>query len=248
MSSRELNELMEMLSGLILQFLPTIIAGVVAAYLVTFAIRWFVFVKAGEKGWKSLIPFYSDYITYKIAWDGKVYLYLIGAQVGSMILSAIFSAIHPVMGAVLGTPLVILSTGVNSLAGMLMHFKMARAFGHKDFFAVGLWLFNNVFMTVLAFGDSVYQGPVPGIIPGNLERKAQLPGKPAIPAQPQPQPQPQMQPQMQPQQQAYAPQQAYAQQQVYAQQQAYGQQYGYPQQEQPRASRRSQNGGYYDQR
>ena len=45
---------------------------------VTFALAWWIlqivanwriFTKAGEAGWKSLIPVYSDYISYKIAWQ-----------------------------------------------------------------------------------------------------------------------------------------------------------------------------------
>ena len=28
---------------------------------VSFVLRWNMFIKAGEPGWKSLIPFYSDY-------------------------------------------------------------------------------------------------------------------------------------------------------------------------------------------
>ena len=30
--------------------------------------RWMVFGKAGEPGWKSLIPIYNTYTSYKIAW------------------------------------------------------------------------------------------------------------------------------------------------------------------------------------
>lgn len=36
---------------------------------------WKVFEKAGEAGWKSLIPFYSSYILFKIAWgNGLLFL------------------------------------------------------------------------------------------------------------------------------------------------------------------------------
>ena len=31
--------------------------------------NWNIFTKAGEAGWKSLIPIYGDYISYKIAWQ-----------------------------------------------------------------------------------------------------------------------------------------------------------------------------------
>lgn len=31
--------------------------------------NWRIFTKAGEAGWKSIIPVYGDYISYKIAWQ-----------------------------------------------------------------------------------------------------------------------------------------------------------------------------------
>lgn len=253
---RMLEESLETIMPMLASFLPIILSVVLSAFVVNFAIRWFVFVKAGEKGWKTLIPFYSDYIVYKIAWNGKVYLYILAAQAGSMILTGILSAISPVLGSVLGVPLNVAAMGMASLAGMLMHFKMARAFGHGDFFGAGLWLFNSIFMTVLAFGESTYEGPVPGIIPGRAAQKAarakeemqqSQPIRPVRPAQPvAQQPVTQQQVYQQQYEQQYE-QQQYAQQQ-YAQQQYAQQQYGYPQQEQQRAGRRAQHGEYYNQR
>ena len=37
-------------------------------YVLCLISRWKVFDKAGIAGWKSLIPIYSDYCTFKIAW------------------------------------------------------------------------------------------------------------------------------------------------------------------------------------
>ena len=60
---------------------------------------WKVFEKAGEAGWKSLIPFYNLYSTFKIAWGkGWMFLWLI-------------------------VPL------VNLVFLLMLPFKMARAFG-----------------------------------------------------------------------------------------------------------------------
>ena len=35
---------------------------------------WGVFCKAGEKGWKVLIPFYNEYLLFKIAWKPSICL------------------------------------------------------------------------------------------------------------------------------------------------------------------------------
>ena len=38
-------------------------------WLLQIIANWNIFTKAGEAGWKSIIPVYSDYISYKIAWQ-----------------------------------------------------------------------------------------------------------------------------------------------------------------------------------
>ena len=40
-----------------------------AWWLLQIIANWRIFTKAGEDGWKSIIPIYGDYISYKIAWQ-----------------------------------------------------------------------------------------------------------------------------------------------------------------------------------
>ena len=40
-----------------------------AWWLLQIIANWRIFTKAGEAGWKSIIPIYGDYISYKIAWQ-----------------------------------------------------------------------------------------------------------------------------------------------------------------------------------
>ena len=59
---------------------------------------WGVFCKAGEKGWKVLIPFYNEYLLFKIAWKPSICLikwlclfgHGFGYTVGIMFLPFIF--------------------------------------------------------------------------------------------------------------------------------------------------------------
>ena len=57
--------------------------------------NWNIFTKAGEAGWKSLIPIYGDYVSYKIAWQTS-YFWLrafgrgIGFAIGLILLQPIF--------------------------------------------------------------------------------------------------------------------------------------------------------------
>lgn len=141
-----------------------VIALALSMVVMMLGMRWFVFVKAGQKGWKALIPFYSDYINYKIAWDGRIYVALLVGSIASALLGAICGLIHPVFGMVISVICNTAVLGAGALAGMILQFKMARAFGRNDYFAVGLYFVSPVFTAILAFGDAHYQGaPTDGI-------------------------------------------------------------------------------------
>ncbi|MGN0746160.1 MAG: DUF5684 domain-containing protein [Aristaeellaceae bacterium] len=254
-----MRQLESMLGGVAANVGAYVIATLLSGVVLGYAMRWFIFKRAGEKGWKGLIPFYSDYIYYKIGWDGRIYLALLIGQVASTVLGSVCGLINATFGMVVSLVLNIVVLSARAVARMMLQFKIARAFGRSDFFAVGLYFLGSVFSAVLAFGDSTYKGPqlndglgVPGFIDNAGRRAAetvsraaqsmaqpyQPPQQPYAPVQPQ-QPQQQRQP-AQRQQQAYQQrQQPYApvqpQQQAYPQrQQPYGQQQTY----QPNATQR----------
>lgn len=152
--------MLEMMGGAIGSFIGPILGTLFSSVILTYCIRWFIFVKAGEKGWKALIPFYSDYVQYKIVWDGRIYLALLIGSIGSPLVGGIFGLIHPVLGTIISAILGVVVAGANAVAGMILDFKYARAFGQNDYFAVGLYFLNNVFSAILAFGQCKYQGAV----------------------------------------------------------------------------------------
>lgn len=52
------------------------ISAVIASlifYIVLVIANWKIFTKAGEAGWKSIIPIYNGYILYKISWKTSVF-------------------------------------------------------------------------------------------------------------------------------------------------------------------------------
>lgn len=157
-SAREMESILEMLMGSIGAFIGPIIATLLSGVILTYCIRWFIFAKAGEKGWKALIPFYSDYINYKIAWDGRIYIALLIGTVGSTVLGALIGLLSAGLGMVISVVLSTIVAGAKAVAGMILQFKFARAFGKNDYFAVGLYFLNNVFAAILAFGECEYRG------------------------------------------------------------------------------------------
>lgn len=90
---------------------------------------WKIFEKAGEAGWKSIIPFYNYYILFKIAW-GNGLLFLL-----------------------------MFIPFVNFIIAIILEVKLAKAYGQSGGFAVGLIFLPNIFTLILAFGSSQYVGP-----------------------------------------------------------------------------------------
>jgi len=92
---------------------------------------WVVFRKAGESGWKSVVPFYNFYILMRIS--GKPGWWFI----------------------LLPIPL------VGQAVQLLAMLSLAEKFGRSPVFAVGLTLLPMFFFPILAFGGSQYQFAVP---------------------------------------------------------------------------------------
>lgn len=129
------------------------IAIVAVWYIVLIIADWKIFVKAGEPGWKSLIPFYCAYIQYKLFWNTCFfpvflisYLILFFYQLADI--TSLASALLCIGNSVVSLVLHVVSTH-----------KMSKAFGHGIGFTLGLLFFEPIFSMILAFGDSQYQGP-----------------------------------------------------------------------------------------
>ena len=117
--------------------------------------NWRIFIKAGEAGWKSIIPIYGDYISYKIAWQ-PAYFWL------TLILGIISSYLQGTLET--GESLtiymiVILIKIILAVISIMYSIKLARAFGRGIGFAIGLILLQPIFMLILGFGDDRYYGP-----------------------------------------------------------------------------------------
>lgn len=131
---------------------------------------WNLFQKAGQPGWKSLIPLYSDYTLFGIAWDKRYFwiefLIGIGVSVMSGLLPEareglrIFYGAFPVFQLSLNLfRLFVFLGGAVCLIGIKVAFavKLSRAFGHGNGFAAGIFFLPTVFCLILGLGSSRYQ-------------------------------------------------------------------------------------------
>jgi hypothetical protein len=89
---------------------------------------WYMFQKAGEPGWAAIIPIYNYLIAIKIA--GKPWWYL----------------------------LLMLIPVVNLIIYIVVLDGLAKSFGKGTGFTVGLFFFLFIFIPILGFGNSVYNG------------------------------------------------------------------------------------------
>lgn len=89
---------------------------------------WRIFAKAGEAGWKAIVPFYNTYILYKITWGNGLYF------------------------------LLLLIPCVNVVIQIITSVKLAKVFGKGIGFTLGLIFLGPIFQLILAFDSSEYQG------------------------------------------------------------------------------------------
>lgn len=124
--------------------------SLVCAVLVIIA-TWKIFTKAGEKGWKCLIPVYNLYILYKLTWRPLMFIpviLLLGFFGGSMNYpDAIWLVLAGCLAGIVGGVLYII--GLNQLS---------KSFGKGKLFTVGLWLLAPIFYMILGFGKAEYIG------------------------------------------------------------------------------------------
>ena len=121
-------------------------AGGVAGFFATYSIvalvvcvlsiiaEWKIFTKAGEAGWKSIIPIYNAVVLFRIA--GISPLWILGY----------LASFIPVVG-------IFVAAGIT----IYLNISLGKAFGKSTGFIVGLVLLNTIFTLILGFDSSEYQ-------------------------------------------------------------------------------------------
>lgn len=124
-------------------------------WLLQIIANWNIFTKAGEAGWKSIIPVYSDYISYKIAWQPS-YFWLV------FVLGIITSVANGMADSNETNTTILLIVSliriILAIISILYCIKLSRAFGHGIGFAIGLIFLQPIFMLILGFGNDPYYG------------------------------------------------------------------------------------------
>ena len=115
-------------------------------YIVWKVAYWKIFSKAGEKGWKSLIPIYDQYVLCRIVGVSPWWLLICAA---SGILSSISGFFATLFAA------------VSIYFFILVAISLARSFDKSDGFGIVTFFFRVICFCILAFDKSKYLGPKP---------------------------------------------------------------------------------------
>lgn len=125
MTPEETATLLGLAVGTVVYFFVSLAITIV--YLIAL---WRIFAKAGEAGWKALIPIYNYYIILKIVGRPGWWLVLL---------------LLPI---------------VNIIVLLLVAVDLAKSFGKSDVFGVvAVWLFTIIGYMILGFGKAKYVGP-----------------------------------------------------------------------------------------
>lgn len=124
-------------------------------YLSLTVAQWKLFTKAGEKGWKALIPFYNMFVSH----------HLIGMRHFWFVLDIIFWAIEIILDIIQVTPIWIeeaffsVAIIVTIISEILHIMKLCYCYTKSERFGIGLFILPPLFSLILAFDSSEYNPP-----------------------------------------------------------------------------------------
>ena len=124
-------------------------------WLLQIIANWRIFTKAGEPGWKSIIPVYGDYISYKIAWETG---YFWATLILGIAASWVQGQADPYSNNIMIAFVVLVLRIIIAVISIMYSVKLAKAFGRGIPFALGLIFLQPIFMLILGFGDDPYYG------------------------------------------------------------------------------------------
>ena len=148
------------------------VISLIVAVLIIIA-GWKIFEKAGEKGWKALIPIYDIYILFKICgiknWFWCLFCVTIIASImmGANTPTDIqyiedWSGIHMDISTITwgNYPVylsgMVISCAASIVAEIMIAIKLAKAFGKGVGYTLGIIFFPYIFAMILGFGKAKY--------------------------------------------------------------------------------------------
>ena len=138
--------------GMLMASMSMLAVAGILIWILTIVAYWRMFEKAGEAGWKSVIPVYATYKMYDIVWNKSMFWAALAAGLGSGILGLF---VQSGVG-MLAWMLAMVCAAAAGVINILFCVNMAKIYGHGGGFAAGLVFFNTIFILILGLGNSEY--------------------------------------------------------------------------------------------
>ena len=140
------------IGGLVALGVGVIIALVIIWYVLQAIADWKIFAKAGEPGWKSLIPIYNVFVEYEICWTGVLGLVFIAATI-------VTGLVDTTNASTFVKVLVVIVSILAIVLHLLQSIKLSKAFGKGTGFGLVLFFCVPIGRLILGFGSARYIGP-----------------------------------------------------------------------------------------
>lgn len=148
-------------------FIAFFLMAIFIFYILIIIANWKIFEKAGEAGWKSIIPIYNIYIMFKIVNMKSWFWWVIGISLCASIMFVVdgfdpytmteaqmqrfdFGA-HPM--TLIGICMILI---VGIWTEITYAYRTSKVFGHGLGYTLGLIFLPNIFQLILGFGNSKY--------------------------------------------------------------------------------------------
>ena len=128
-----------------------IIVGIaIVIYILLIIAWWKIFKKAGQAGWKSIIPIYNVYILCKITKINFWICFLLIPVVIGILNALVFKDNQSISSLISGVYTLVIE--------IVISYRLAKAFGKGIGYTLGLIFLPNIFTLILGFGSAKYVG------------------------------------------------------------------------------------------
>lgn len=144
-----------LIAGILMFMVVIIIISLVIAILKLIG-TWKMLTKAGESGWKSLIPFYNQWTLCKVAGISPYWVLEI------IVVSMINTVLNGILGSNVISGILSLIVYANTIYFLvILSISLAKSFGKDTGFGVATVFFSFITYPMMGMGSATYAGPTP---------------------------------------------------------------------------------------
>lgn len=138
-----------------MQAIIFVAAIIILTAVLYIAAEWRILDKAGEKGWKALIPFYNVFVAHRIT--GMSHVWFI-SEVITWVVGFVLQTVPAIPRPL--AAVFIAAAGIFTIICEFIHaIRLCNCFGKGTGFKIGMILLPGLFMMIIGFGKSEYQKP-----------------------------------------------------------------------------------------